>query len=1024
MKTNIGHLEGAAGIAGLIKVILSLRHQTIPPLAHFTTLNPHVSLEGTRFVIPTAPHAWPAGGARRLAGVSSFGWSGTNAHVIVEEASSPAAADREDQSAGARARLLPISARSAPALTALAGRYRDLLGSAGMDSARLEDVCYTASIRRSHHEHRAAVVGSSPREIADALDALVSGEPRRGSSIGQLRPGGNASPVYVFCGQGPQWLGMGRELLREEPAFKEAVTRCDEEIRTLAGWSPLDELAADANRSRLDQTEFAQPVLFTLQVGLAALWASWGVTPSAVVGHSVGEVAAAYVAGALSLADAIRVVVHRARIMQQATGRGKMAVVELPVREIERAVAAFNGRISIAAVNAPSSTVVSGEPAAIDELVRSLNEQQVLVRPIPVNYAFHSYQMEPCARELTAALAGLSPGALRVPMFSTVTGRACSGPDLDAAYWGRNVGQRVRFADAISALGAGDPRAFIEIGPHPVLTSVISQCLGERTAHSIHHSLQRNSPERTSMLSALGGLYAAGCQVDWSPLFGGSARCTELPAYPWQRERYWIQAGGGKSLGEQLSGRASQVSGTESSAQRPNDWFYRVEWSAAPAQAVSEHASGPAAGTWVVFADRAGLGARLAARLESRGEKAVLVFPSPASPGAAPGSLVVDAGDPAEFDRLWTTLNRDMTSPVRGIIHLWSLDSTSPTTVSSLEADQRRNCGSVLHLVKAMAASRSSAAPRLWLVTRGAQAVKDADAPVVSQAPLWGLARALALELAEIQCARVDLDPSAGSGDVDALLGEMRSTGEDEVAYRGADRFVARLQHLSPAPSRTVALRSDATYLITGGLGALGLHVARWMVDRGARSLVLSGRKGAEGDAKPALDQLRAAGANVIVARADMARREDVQRLLSEIAASHAPLRGIVHAAGVLDDGVLLQQEWERFARVMAPKIAGSWNLHTLTQDLPLDFFVLFSSASSVLGSPGQTNYAAANAFMDALAHLRRSQGLPALSINWGAWSVSGMAAALDERDQRRWAERGLVAMSPADAARVARRTS
>jgi len=357
-----------------------------------------------------------------------------------------------------------------------------------------------------------------------------------------------------------------------------------------------------------------------------------------------------------------------------------------------------------------------------------------------------------------------------------------------------------------------------------------------------------------------------------------------------------------------------------------------------------------------------------------------------------------------------------VTSPVRGIVHLWSLDSTSPATVSSLESDQHRNCGSVLQLVKTMVAAPTSAAPRLWLVTRGAQAVKDAEAPAVAQAPLWGLARTLALELAEIPCARVDLDPSAGSDDVDALLGEMRGAGEDQVAYRGADRFVARLQRLSPAPSQAVAFESDATYLITGGLGALGLHVARWMVDRGARSLVLSGRRGAEAAVMPALDDMRAAGAVVTVARADMARREDVQRVLSEIAASHPPLRGIVHAAGVLDDGVLLQQDWERFARVMAPKIAGSWNLHSLTQDLPLDFFVLFSSASSILGSPGQANYAAANAFMDALAHLRRAQGLPALSVNWGAWSVSGMAAALDERDQRRWAEWGLVAMSPADA--------
>ena len=1033
VKTNIGHLEGAAGIAGLIKVILSLRHETIPPLAHFTTLNPHISLEGTRFVIPTAASAWASSSGRRLAGISSFGWSGTNAHMIVEQA--PAnAVDRDDENAGdARAHVLPISARSAPALVALAERYRDFLRSAAPDS-RLDDVCYTASLRRSHHEHRAAVVGSSRHEIADALDALASGQPRRGTSAGQLRPGRNASTVFVFCGQGPQWRGMGRELLRDEPVFRDAVGRCDAEIRQIAGWSPLDELLADGDRSRLDQTEFAQPLLFTLQVGLAALWSSWGVTPSAVVGHSVGEIAAAHVAGALTLADASRIVVHRARIMQQATGLGKMAVVELPVREVERAVAAFAGRISIAAVNAPTSTVVSGEPSAVDELLGALKERQVLVQAIPVNYAFHSYQMAPSAKELTAALAGLSPAALRVPMFSTVTGRACSGPELDASYWGRNVGERVRFADAINGLASGDDKAFLEIGPHPVLTSAISQCLGERTPHTVAYSLQRNNPERASMLSALGGLYAAGCSVDWTPLFGASARCVQLPAYPWQRERYWISRVRGKSLDEQLSGRvsASQTDAAADGAEhRLNDWFYSIDWSAAPArELVASSQVAASGGTWVVFADRDGLGLRLAARLESRGDKAVLVFPSHDQSRTTTGALSVDADDPEDFNRLWTTLTREATSPLRGIVHLWSLDSTSPATTSSLESDQRRNCGSVLHFVKAMIAARSSSSSRLLLVTRGAQAVTDADAVAVAQAPLWGLARALKLELSEIRCDRLDLDPSAESDDIDVLLRELPDTAEDQVAYRGATRYVARLRRLPPAvatdsaadrrlqtPLPAGALNPDATYLITGGLGALGLHVARWLVDRGARSLVLASRTGeAAAAAMPALDQLKAAGANIVVARADVSRREDVQRLLAEIAASQAPLRGIVHAAGVLDDGVLIQQNFARFARVMAPKIAGSWNLHSLTLDLPLDFFILFSSASAVLGSPGQTNYAAANAFLDALAHLRRAQGLPALSINWGAWSVSGMAAALDERDQRRWAERGLVAMSPADA--------
>jgi acyl transferase domain-containing protein/acyl carrier protein len=1022
-KTNIGHLEGAAGIAGLIKVILSLRHETIPPLAHFTTLNPHISLEGTRFSIPTEPRAWSSNEGPRLAGVSSFGWSGTNAHVIVESA-----AGRDGKPAGdARAQILPLSARSAPALVALAGRYRDLLrsGDAGA-AAELEDVCYTASIRRTHHEHRAAVVGGSRLEIADALDALASGEPRRGTSIGQLRPGRNSSAVFVFCGQGPQWRGMGRELLREEPAFHEAVARCDEQIRQIAGWSPLDELLAEEERSRFDQTEFAQPLLFTMQVALAALWKSWGVTPSAVVGHSVGEVAAAHVAGALTLADAARIVVHRGRIMQQATGAGKMAVVELPVRELERAVAAFPGRISIAAVNAPASTVVSGEPSAIDELIGSLSARQVLVRPIPVNYAFHSYQMEPCARELTTELAGFSPSALKVPMYSTVTGRSCTGPELDASYWGRNVGQRVRFADAINALAAGDGNVFVEIGPHPVLTSAMSQCLGEAT-HSVCHSLQRNSPERPAMLSAFGTLYAAGCAVDWRPLVGASPGCVELPAYPWQRERYWIPRVRGKSLGEQLSGRASQSS--EGAAEKPRltESLYTIEWTAMPARDLGASPStGRGAGTWVILADRDGLGVRLATRLENRGEKAVLVFPSPDVSRTTPKSLSVDAGDPAAVERLWTTLTRDATSPMRGIVHLWSLDSTSSPagTSGSLESDQRRNCGSVLHLVKAMSAARVSSTP-LWLVTRGAQAVADAEAVSVAQAPLWGLARTLTLELSEIRCARLDLDPASTSDDADVVAGELGDIIEDQVAYRGATRYVARLQRQSNAAGisdvdRTLrpagALKPDATYLITGGLGALGLHVARWMVDRGARSLVLAGRKGAGPSAMPALDEMRAAGVNVVVAQADVARREDVERLLANIAASAAPLRGIVHAAGVLDDGVLVQQTWERFARVMAPKIAGSWNLHSLTLDLPLDFFVLFSSASSVLGSPGQSNYAAANAFMDALAHLRRAQGLPALSVNWGAWSVSGMAAALDERDRRRWSDRGLLAMSSDDA--------
>ena len=514
-------------------------------------------------------------------------------------------------------------------------------------------------------------------------------------------------------------------------------------------------------------------------------------------------------------------------------------------------------------------------------------------------------------------------------------------------------------------------------------------------------------------------MYAAGCTVDWRPHFADNARSVALPSYPWQRERFWTVPSRASALRDQLfpSQRSGAMS-TIAADQAWRNWFYAIEWTAQPTAPGPITAPTPVNGTWVVLADEKGIGGRLAARLESAGARAVLVYASRSQP-VDDASLALDLDDGADYDRVWAAIGSS--GPVRGVIHLWSLDLETARTLSSLEAAERRGCGSLLHLVQAIARS-ASAMPPLWLVSRGAQAVGDSRTPInVAHAPAWGLLRSLDRELSDLRSVRIDLDPTASADDSESIWREL-SGADEEVAFRSGTRYVARLQRASAERQQTASaparprFRSDVTYLITGGLGALGLQVARAMTTLGARHLVLTGRRAPGPDAQAALEHLRAAGANIVVRQADVAVRSDVERLLAEVAASLPPLSGIVHTAGVLDDGVLVQQDWARFERVMAPKVGGAWNLHELTAGLPLDFFVLFSSASAVLGSAGQTNYAAANAFMDALAHERRAHGLPAVSINWGAWSVSGMAASLEERDRKRWSEQGMAAMDPAAA--------
>ncbi len=536
VKTNIGHLEAAAGIAGLIKVALSLQHRLIPPSLHFQTPNPLIPLDKLPLRVPQSLEAWPEPDQVGGAGVSSFGFGGANAHIILTEPPPPLpvvpAVDRP--------LLLPLSARSPAALQALAQKYRDWLAPTGAGAGlALADVTYTASCRRNHHDHRLAIAASDREGLLARLDAFAQGETHAGLASGKKR---QRPPklTFVFSGQGSQWWGMGRELWQNEPVFRAVLEQCDALLQPLAGWSLITELTRTEADSRLESTAIAQPALFAVQVALVALWRSWGIQPDAIVGHSLGEVAAAHIAGVLSLETAVQVIFHRGRLMQQGTGTGKMAAVELDAAAAEALIANYDGQLAIAAINSPSSVVLSGVPAAIEDVVQVLQSQSISARPLRVDYAFHSTQMEPFQAELVELLSDLQPQPAQIPLWSTVMGQAIVGETLDAIYWGRNIREPVQFAPVIDALVRSRHTVFLEISPHPLLALNLSQCLqyAEQTG-GVLPSLRRQEAERVGLLSTLGSLYTLGYPVNWDCLYP-TGQCLPLPAYPWQRERYWI----------------------------------------------------------------------------------------------------------------------------------------------------------------------------------------------------------------------------------------------------------------------------------------------------------------------------------------------------------------------------------------------------------------------------------------------------------------------------------------------------
>ncbi|MFC9636609.1 type I polyketide synthase [Streptomyces mirabilis] len=1024
VKSNIGHTQAAAGVAGLIKMVLALQNEEMPKTLHADEPSPHIDWSAGEVALLTEPVEWPTGERVRRAGVSSFGISGTNVHVILEEA--PAAEPSGESEPAPSPTVLdteavgawPVSGRTPEVLAAQADRLREWV------TARPElepaDVAWSLVTTRTLFTHRAVALGGERAQLLSGLESLALGASDV-SVVSGVAPS-EARTVFVFPGQGSQWLGMGRELAASSPVFAARLAECEAALSGLVPWSLGAVLAGAEGAPALEAADVVQPVLWAVMVSLAAVWEAAGVTPDAVVGHSQGEIAAATVAGMLSLEDGARVVALRSQSLKVLAGAGGMLSVAASAELVE---GRLDDRVALAAVNGSAAVVVSGEPQALEELKAQFEAEGIRARMVAVDYASHGPQVDRLETEIREVLSVISPRRGRMPMVSAMSGETLTGEELDAGYWYDSLRNTVQFDHAVRLLADQGHQVFIEVSPHPVLFGAMTDTLEEVAVGPgavpgvVCGTLRRDDDSAARVLTSLAEAWTQGASVDWTKVLP-AAESIELPTYAFHHERYWPQAE------DALPGVESRVdsAGTEAEARfwaaveggdvahladtlavdgaRPFQevlpalatwrrqeversvtagWSYRMGWTQ-----IEEPESRALSGTWLLVAPAGpaadGLVRECAEALRRRrAEVAVIEVPAG----------TVDRAEMAA--RLTQEAGEELTSAV-GVLSLLALEETPlpehPGVSGGLAA--------TLALVQAL--GDTGVDGPLWVATCGAVSATPGELPNSPvQAQVWGLSRVFGLESPERWGGLVDLpavmDDRAGS----RLAAVLDGCGEDEVAIR-ATGVLGRRMSRPARPRRSAEDWSPrGTTLITGGTGAIAGHVAHWLADRDASRLVLTSRSGpaAQGVAVLAAE-LAEAGSAVDVVACDVSDRAALAGLLES---TGSDLSAVMHTAGVLDDGVVDRLSADRLETVLAAKATSAAYLDELTADLDLDAFVLFSSAASTLGSAGQGNYAAANSYLDAVAEHRKARGLTGLSVAWGLWGGGGLAQSKSEIEAR-----------------------
>ncbi len=1056
-KTNVGHAEAAAGLVGLIKVVLSLQHQQIPAHLHFRQPNPYIPWAQNPVEVVDKLRTWEPIDGRRLAGLSSFGFSGTNAHVILEQAPAKQQLDRGSPEAADRpCHLLALSAKSSTALQQLAQQLEQRI--ADDDRISISDVCHTTGAGRSHFTHRWAASVSDRQQALEKLRGLaksIAACDEKDTSVSKdgsteksfHAPGHAVSPslapkvAFLFTGQGSQYVGMGQDLFQTQPTFRDALLECEQILQRSSLPLPITSVLFGTGEASLHDPLYTTPALFALEYALARLWLSWGVKPAVMLGNSTGEFVAATLAGVFQLEDGLQLVATLGRLMQQSPRKGAMVAVAAEESHVATWIQPFNS-LAIAAVNAPRHIVVSGARQELTDLVSRLTAQGITCRPLQSGHAFHSPLMDDMLPEFARVAATINYSRPQIGMVSSVTGELADGNFAGPDYWCQQVRQPVQFMRGLQTIDQRGYRLLVEVGPTATLVALGRQTIRD-DGHQWSPSLRQNRSDWTQMLATLRKLYLSGVPVDWPGFDRDYARrLISLPTYPFQRQQYvpdfgttesrfvteehaaesspsptWQPGTSQEQQVPQATGEAPTI-GTGS----PADWLFQIEWK--PIELANESDQSEP-GCWLIFADDQGIAQALSEQLTEAGHDCVFVLPGKTCETDDTGRWQLDPEDPDQIRRCLGELVASGRT-WRGVVYLWCLsehcgDGQRQTDkLDDLVRRQRLGVAGILHLVQGLAEFSLPGTPRLTLVTRGTQAVFDHDV-ALSHSPVWGFGKVIFAEHPLLRCKRVDLEADLS---LPTATGEQRETSfvsvlnnvllsqtfEDQLAIRGEKTYVPRLvpcDELANA-DREFQCRSDATYLITGGLGGLGLLVARWLIAQGARQLTLIGRSEPKAEHDQLLADLQNSGAEVEYVSCDVCDAESIATLFADIATGQRQLRGIVHAAGVLDDDALMKLNWSRFRAVMRPKLEGSWNLHAASRELDLDFFVCFSSIASLLGSPRQANYAAANAFQDSLSHYRQTLGLPSLTINWGPWSEAGMAARLGPEQARAWAAAGI----------------
>ncbi|OBI87052.1 type I polyketide synthase [Mycobacterium asiaticum] len=1035
VKTNIGHLEAAAGIAGVIKVILSLEHEVLPKHLNFRTPSPHIPWDKLAVRVVQESTSWERNGQPRIAGVSSFGFSGTNAHVIIEEAPNVAVAQPAEQPAD-RFSLLPLSGRTPAALAQIAEQYRGWLTT--HPDAELADVCFTAGAGRSHFEHRAALVVNSTESATELLGALADDRP----APGLVRGVSDDTPktAWLFPGQGSQFPGMTRELFETEPVFAETMTRCAAVVDEVLEKSLLDVIFDADDPDTLRQTSYAQPALFAVEMGLARLWQSWGFEPDVVLGHSVGQYSAACVAGVFSLEDGARLLAERGRLFGNLPAGGRMVAIFAAAERVESFTDEFP-RLSVAAYNG-ANTVLAGPAEDLDRAVATLTADGVRCDWLDTSHAFHSALLDPALDEFESFANRFAFSAPRRTLVCNRTGKALGrNAKLDGSYWRRHARQPIEFAKSVATLADLGCAVLLEVGPQPILSAAALRAWPDpATAPRAIASLRRNSGDRRQITEAVAGAYVAGHLPDFAALVQGPRRKLDLPTYPFQHREYWYrdkrvpptyrakaadQSGAARSaartdavrlledgridelvalLGgedgnqqtaevlKKLAAQHNQQRATQSIA----DIRYDIRWEKLARTAGSQSTE---PGAWLLIGDDAEAIEPLADALTARGDRHQVL-----------GLPVTDADEERMEAALRAAAAQDTTPR---ILVLAALESDSEPSMRSLLRMQHRVLGGLRRLFRSAGAAELRAP--IWLITRGAQRVTISDSVSPVQSCLWGFGRAAALEHPQLWGGLADL-PEGGADEWPVLIEHVLTApaAEDQVALRDRAVHGARLSRRAGLPSATApVIRDDATYLVTGGLGGVGLEIAEYLAAQGARHVVLTSRRSPSDAAQQRIDAIgEQYGCDITAVAADVANPHDVARLLTTVQAELPPLAGIVHAAGEMGTTPLRTLDDAEVDRVFAGKVWGAWNLSEATADLSLDFFLSTSSIAAVWGSFGQTAYSAANAFLDGLAWRLREQGVPAVSVNFGPWSA-GMADA----DARAHLEkRGVRTLPPTDA--------